>query len=246
VLTTAQVIIDLLQKYEIRATFFTLGYVAEKYPELIEKLKADGHEIASHTYSHPNLKKISEKAFEDDLVRSIDILSKLAGERIRGFRAPYFSIDRTNPWAFGVIKRHCTYDSSIFPVGPHYGLPDAPRHIYTTSPGDPFKEDPNGNFIEIPAATLKLPIIGNWPAAGGFHLRILPLFMIKRAIRKLNDEGHPAMCYIHPEDLAPDRPHLPGYTWHYYYGLKGALRKFESLLKNFEFSSVREVVPLYV
>jgi polysaccharide deacetylase family protein (PEP-CTERM system associated) len=244
VLETAGVIIDLLEKYRVDATFFTLGYVAERYPELIERLTSNGHEIASHTYSHPDLRTMDRQKFEEDLVKSIDILSKLAGERIQGFRAPYFSIDRTNLWAFEVIAKHLRYDSSIFPVGPHYGLPDAPRHIYRTSSENPLREDLQGDIVEIPAATLRLPVIGNWPAAGGFHLRLLPLFLIKRAIRKLNDSGHPAMCYIHPEDLAPDRPRIPGYTWHYYFGLKSALRKFESLLKSFEFSSVREVVLL--
>ena len=93
-------------------------------------------------------------------------------------------------------------------------------------------------------ATLRWPVLGNLPIAGGFYLRALPFELVKSGIRKLNNSGSSAMCYIHPEDLAPDRPRVPGYAWHYYYGLNGALKKFESLLKNFKFSSVREVLSI--
>jgi peptidoglycan-N-acetylglucosamine deacetylase len=245
VVKTTKVILDLLGRYNTRATFFTLGYIAERYPELVEALTSEGHEIASHSYSHPNLKKVSKDTFESDLARSLDILRRLSGEKVLGFRAPYLSISRQNYWVFDIMKRrHLVYDSSIFPVGPHYGFPDAPRYAYRMSEDDPLKEDANSNFIEIPLATLKLPIVGNAPVAGGFYLRFLPIHLIKTGIRKLNASGHNAMCYIHPEDLAPDRPRIPGYPWHYYYGLPGALKKFESLLKNFRFSSVRETIEL--
>lgn len=241
---TTQVILDLLDKFDAQATFFTLGYIAEKHPELVEKVRSKGHEIASHSYSHPDLRSLTKESFEADLMKSLDILRKVSGEKVLGFRAPYFSVSRQNFWIFEVMRKHLRYDSSIFPVGMHYGFPDAPRHIYRMSSENPLKEDPNNNFVEIPMATLRWPVVGNLPLAGGFHLRILPFGFIKSGIRRLNDAGFSAMCYIHPEDLAPDRPRLPGYTWHYYYGLNGAIKKFESLLKNFKFSSVGEVVAL--
>ena len=245
VVKTTKVILDLLRRYNTRATFFTLGYIAERHPELVEALIREGHEIASHSYSHPNLKKLTKDSFESDLIRSLDILRRLSGEKILGFRAPYFSISRENFWIFDIMKRrHLLYDSSIFPVGLHYGFPDALQYTYRMSEEDPLKEDANSNFIEIPLATFKLPIVGNAPVAGGFYLRFLPAQLIKTGIRKLNASGHSAMCYIHPEDLSPDRPRIPGYTWHYYYGLRGALKKFESLFKNFRFSSVRETIEL--
>jgi peptidoglycan-N-acetylglucosamine deacetylase len=244
VVKTTRIILDLLEKYGAQATFFTLGYIGEIHPQLIEEIKSKGHEIASHSYSHPDLRTMTKDSFEADLKKSLEILEKVSGEKILGFRAPYFSISRRNFWVFEVLKRYLRYDSSIFPVGPHYGFADAPRHIYRVSDEDPLKHDPNSNFIEIPMATLRCPLLGNLPIAGGFYLRILPFWLIKFGIKKLNDCGFPVMCYIHPEDLAPDRPRLPGYTWHYYYGLSGALKKFESLLKNFKFSSVRDVVPL--
>lgn len=244
VVKTTRVILDLLDKYNAHATFFTLGYIAERHPELVEEVKARGHEIGSHSYSHPDLRTMTKESFEADLVKSLEILRKISGEKILGFRAPYFSISRQNFWVFEVMKKHLRYDSSIFPVGPHYGFPEAPRYTYRMASEDPLKDDPNGNFIEIPMATLRWPVVGNLPIAGGFYLRVLPFGFVKSGIKKLNNLGFSAMCYIHPEDLAPDRPRVPGYNWTYYYGLNGALKKFESLLKNFKFSSVREVIAL--
>jgi hypothetical protein len=105
---------------------------------------------------------------------------------------------------------------------------------------DPLMEDAKSNFIEIPLATLKLPIVGNVAVAGGFYLRFLPFQLIKMGIRKFNASGHNAMCYIHPEDLSPDRPRLTGYRWHYYWGLDRALKKFEALLRTFGFHQLEK------
>ena len=110
------------------------------------------------------------------------------------------------------------------------------------SKNDPLKSNPNSDFIEIPAATLDIPIIGNIPIAGGFHLRFLPMKLLKYGINKLNKNGFTAMCYIHPKDLDVKMPHIPEYAWHYYWGLNNAAKKFESLLKNFKFSSVRNEI----
>lgn len=241
---TVRTILDLLERYDTNATFFTLGYIAEKHPNLVDEIKSKGHEMASHSYSHPDLRFMTKEGFEADLVRSLEILRRLTGEKVLGFRAPYFSISKQNFWVFEIMKKYLRYDSSIFPVGPHYGFADAPRHIYQMSDENPLRDDADGGLIEIPMATLRWPLVGNLPIAGGFHLRVLPFWFIKSGIKKLNDQGFVTTCYIHPEDLAPDRPRLPGYTWHYYYGLKGAAKKFESLLKNFKFTSAREVLAL--
>jgi polysaccharide deacetylase family protein (PEP-CTERM system associated) len=235
-------ILDLFEKYNTHATFFVLGYIAERNPELIEQVKSRGHEIASHGYSHTNIMKMSVENFESDLIKSIDVLRKICGEKILGFRAPFFSINKQNFWAFDVIKKYLRYDSSVFPVKLHYGLSEAPRYIYGISDKDPFKEDPNSKFIEIPLTTLRLPGIGNFPIAGGFYMRLIPYHFLKIGIKKFNDKGFPAAFYIHPKDLDPAMPHIPGYSWHYYWGLKGATKKFESLLRNFRFSSVQEVI----
>jgi polysaccharide deacetylase family protein (PEP-CTERM system associated) len=241
---TTQLILDLLEKYHTTATFFTVGYIAERHPEIIEDVKSRGHEIASHGYTHPDLRTMTKEEFETDLARSLEILRKVAGEPVIGFRAPYFSISKQNLWVFDIMKKFLKYDSSVFPVGPHYGFPNAPRQTYRVSSNDPLVDDPSSDFLEIPMATLRWPLVGNLPIAGGFHLRVLPSGLIRLGINKLNKNGIAAMCYIHPEDLASDRPRIPGYTWHYYYGLKGAAKKFESLLKHFQFTSAREVLAL--
>jgi polysaccharide deacetylase family protein (PEP-CTERM system associated) len=241
---TTRTILDLFEEHKVNATFFTIGYIAEKHPDLIEEVVSRGHEIASHGYSHPNVKRMNVSEFESDLEKSIEVLGRISREKVIGFRAPFFSINRQNLWAFDVMRRHLRYDSSIFPVKFHYGLPEAPRHIYRVSDNDPLREDPDSKFIEIPMTTLRLPLIGNFPVGGGHYLRFLPSYVLKESIKKFNKRGHPAIFYIHPKDLDPATPRIPGYAWHNYWGLKEAATKFKSILKSFRFSSVREVLVL--
>lgn len=238
-------ILNLFDKYGVTATFFTLGYVAEKHPELIDDIKSRGHEISSHGYSHTDLRTMTKESFEVDLLKSLKILENVCGEKILGFRAPFFSINNKNYWVFDIMKKYLKYDSSIFPVKtPLYGIPNAPRDIYKMSDTDPLIADSKSNFMEVPPATLKVPIFGNIPIAGGFYLRFLPLSILKLGIRKLNKSGNSAMCYIHPKDLDPKMPRISEYSWHYYYGLNSSEKKFENMLKSFQFSSVREVMHL--
>jgi polysaccharide deacetylase family protein (PEP-CTERM system associated) len=235
-------VLDLFEEYKVSATFFTIGYIAEKHPELIQEIVSKGHEIASHGYSHPNVKKMNVEEFESDLKKSLEVLETISGEKVMGFRAPFFSINKQNLWAFDVLRKYLHYDSSIFPVGFHYGLADAPRHIYRISNKDPLMENPDGKFIEIPMTTLKLPLIGNFPIGGGHYLRFLPSNILNRGIKKFNEAGFPAIFYIHPKDLDPATPRIPGYAWHNYWGLTGAAKKFRSTLQRFRFSSVRDAL----
>lgn len=237
-----RIILDIFEKYKARATFFVLGYIAEKNPELIEEVKTRGHEIASHGYSHTKVTKMTKQNFELDLVKSLAVLRKISGEKILGFRAPFFSINKQNIWAFNIIKKYLSYDSSVFPVKPHYGLSEAPRYIYRMSDTNPWKEDPNSKFFEIPMTTLRLPGLGNVPVAGGLYLRLLPNHFLKLGIKKSNEKGFSAAIYIHPKDFDPEMPRIKDYPWHTYWGLKGAGRKLESLLNDFRFASVNEVV----
>jgi len=242
---TTKPILELFRKYNVKATFFTLGYIAEKFPGLIEEIKKDGHEIASHSYSHLDIRQSTKEQFEDDLVNSINILEKISGEKVKGFRAPFFSINKNTIWAIEIIRKYLKYDSSIFPVRtPMYGIPDAPKNIYKPSKSNPLENDNAGEFFEIPPATRHLPIIGTIPIAGGFHLRFLPYFFISSGIKKLNKSGIPAVCYIHPKDLDPGFPKISEYKWYFYYGLNGAFKKFEKLLKDFKFTSIRENIKI--
>jgi polysaccharide deacetylase family protein (PEP-CTERM system associated) len=244
VVQTATSILNLLEAHKIDATFFTVGYIAQRHPELLEKVISKGHEIGSHSYSHGNIKKMAKQDFEKDLVHSLEILRKVSGERILGFRAPYFSISKENLWAFDVLRKHVRYDSSVFPVRFHYGFHEAPRYIYRMSEKNPLRHDEGSDFFELPMTTLRLPVAGNFPVAGGIYLRLWPSYLIKTGIEKLNKAGFPAVLYIHPKDLDRATPRLPGDPWHSYLGLNGAAKKFESVLKEFKFSSAREVISL--
>ena len=245
VLKNTNKILDLFEKYEIKATFFTLGYIAEQFPDLIKEINNKGHEIASHGYSHLDIRKTTEHEFEKDIKKSIDILEKIIGKKILGFRAPYFSIDKKSFWAMKVLTKYFKYDSSIFPVKtPLYGIRNAPRNIYKPSITNPIIEDSKSNLIEIPMATDRIPIIGNIPIAGGFHLRFLPYFYIKHGLKKINKNKNSFIFYIHPKDLDPQMPKIKNYGWHYYYNLNGATKKFEKILVDFEFTTVKDFLDL--
>jgi len=245
VLKNTNKILDLFEKYQIKATFFTLGYIAEKFPDLIKKIDDKGHEIASHSYSHLDIRKTTEKDFENDIVKSIKILEKIIGKKVLGFRAPYFSIDKKSFWAMKILSKYFKYDSSIFPVKtPLYGIRNAPRNIYKPNLTNPSIEDVESELIEIPLATDRIPIIGNIPIAGGFHLRFLPYFYIKYGLNKINNSNNSFIFYIHPKDLDPEMPKINEYAWHYYYNLSGATKKFEKILKDFEFCSVKDFLKL--
>lgn len=240
---TTRILLDLFEKYDVTATFFTLGYIAEKHPELIEEIKSHGHEISSHGYSHTDIRKMTKEQFESDLLKSISVIQKISGEKVLGFRAPFFSIDKSTLWTFDILKKHMAYDSSIFPVRtPLYGIPSAKRYPYVISDINPLEENSDGTFIEIPPSTLQLPLFGNIPIAGGFHLRFLPTQIIKYGIKKLNRSNRPGVFYIHPKDLDPQMPKISEYAWHYYWNLKQTAKKFESILKDFKFSCVRDVI----
>ena len=238
-------ILELFEKYDVKATFFVLGYIAEKFPELIKKISDLGHEISSHTYSHIDLRKVNKEEFEKDFFKSINILEKITGKKVEGFRAPFFSINKNNYWVFKILSKNLTYDSSIFPVKTQlYGIPNAPRLIYKPSLKNIIQEDKEEKLIEIPMATHKIPLIGNIPIAGGFYLRFFPYWYMKWGIKKMNKEGNPAMLYIHPKDLDPEMPRIKEYNWYYYYNLKSASKKFENLLKDFKFGSVKRVLSI--
>jgi len=245
VLKNTNKILDLFEKYQIKATFFTLGYISEKYPDLIRKIDGKGHEIASHGYAHLDIRKTTKEEFENDLKKSIEILQKTIGKKILGFRAPYFSIDKKSFWAIEILSKYFKYDSSIFPVKtPLYGIKDAPRNIYKPNLTNPSIVDTKSNLIEIPLATDRIPILGNLPIAGGFYLRFLPYFYIKYGLNKINKNGNPFIFYIHPKDLDPGMPKIREYGWHYYYNLKGSLKKFEKILNDFEFTTIKEFLKI--
>ncbi|NOQ55325.1 MAG: DUF3473 domain-containing protein [Nanohaloarchaea archaeon] len=240
-------ILNLLDKYNTKATFFVLGNVAENNPNLIKKIKAQGHEIASHGYNHKSLKQITAEEFEKDIMKSKNILKKITGEYPIGYRAPTFSIDNNTKWAIDILeKQGFLYDSSIFPTKTHlYGVPDAPLNPYYPSRDDISRErrDKKG-IIEFPMTVLPLKFY-NLPTSGGFYLRLLPNQIIKAGIKNRNKKGFPAMLYIHPWETYSKTPRIRhGLISDFinYHGIDYALDKLESLLTSFKFKPVKSIL----
>lgn len=239
-------ILDLLDKYDVKATFFVLGVLAENNPSIVKMVHEKGHEIASHCYSHKPLHVLGKKGFENELKKSIEILEGITKEEVIGFRAPSFSVNNSTRWAFEMLeKAGIRYDSSVFPIETSlYGVPDAPLQIYNPSINDIALEDPDGMIVEFPLSTVKL--FRNIPISGGFYFRLLPYWFVKFAIKKINLE-RPAIIYLHPWETSADTPRLNLPLTHKfvtYYGLRNTLKKFEKILQDFKFAPVREVLEL--
>ena len=230
-------LLALLDEYGARATFFTVGWLAERAPELIGRIVSAGHEVASHSMLHRSLRVLSPDQFREDVRRSRHLLEDLTGRAVLGFRAPSFSIVPGREWAFDILlEEGYRYDSSIFPIRrPDYGYPGAPRRPYLI-------DRPAGRLLELPLATTSLAGI-SLPAAGGGYLRHFPLALIQRAFREHSRAGLPAMFYIHPWELDPDQPRMP-VSWltrrRHYAGLARTASRVEKLLREFRFTSVAE------
>lgn len=241
VVDNTQRVLRILDEHNYDATFFILGCVAERFPELVEQINDEGHEIATHGCIHRPITSWSRPEFENDLRKSISILKHITQGKIIGHRAPHFSINRETAWAIDILRKNgLKYDSSIFPVKmPKYGLPQATVYPYHVSSSNIEKDDPNGNFIEFPLSTYKIPFFNiNIPVAGGFYLRFFPYWFIRMAVEKINKTGHPAVIYIHPSDLDPKKPKIKELSWDYYYNLSVTERRFKKLLDDFAFMSI--------
>lgn len=185
--------LQLLAWHQVKATFFVLTKVAEQYPCLIREVHSEGHEIASHGHGHELLTTISPRHFEDDVRRSIEILTDMTGERPIGYRAPAFSIVEETRWAGPILEKlGFKYSSSIFPIRHRrYGISTEARTIHR------WRES---RLIECPPASVRA-FGANWPVAGGGYFRLLPSWMVRRAVRELNRQRMPAILYMHPYEL---------------------------------------------
>ena len=232
-------ILDVLSEAGVRATFFTLGWVAERYPELVRRIVADGHELASHGYGHQRVTDLTLSAFRDDIVRAKRILEDVGGVAVRGYRAPSFSIGAGNLDALQVLKEtgH-RYSSSIYPVRhDHYGMPDAPR--------TPFSPLGTEGVVELPMGTVR--VAGhNAPAAGGGYFRLLPYPVSRWALQRVNlREGRPTVFYLHPWEIDPGQPRIPGVTWktrfRHYVNLARTEPRLQRLLHDFRWDRIDTV-----
>jgi polysaccharide deacetylase family protein (PEP-CTERM system associated) len=195
-------ILAMLDERGIKATFFTLGWIAERYPQLIRRIAAQGHEVASHGYGHERASDLSEQAFKTDVESAKKILEDLCGTPVNGYRAPSFSIGTANLWAFDCLAHAgYRYSSSVYPIRhDHYGMPDSPRFAHRVSP----------SLIEVPITTLRM-FRRNLPSSGGGYFRLLPYAVSRWMLERVNGrEGEPAIFYFHPWEIDVDQPRVPG------------------------------------
>jgi len=223
-------ILSLLEKHQTRATFFVLGWIAEKCPSLIKEITAGGHEIASHGYGHELIYKLTPNEFHKDIKRSKEILESITATPILGYRAPSFSITPESKWAIDVLKDlGFTYDSSIFPTSFHN------RYGFNGSSCLPFRFG-NGLF-EIPLSTYRFGG-ANFPLAGGGYFRLLPYAYFRHFFQRLNKHGKPIVFYLHPWELDPGQPKMKvrfNYRLRHYVNLEKTEKRLEKLLKEFRF-----------
>ena len=195
-------ILALLAEHDVHATFFTLGWVAERYPALVRRIIEGGHELASHGYEHHRATDQGYGEFLADIRLAKAVLEDIAGQPVRGYRAPSFSVGPDNDWAFDCIATAgYRYSSSVYPIRhDHYGVPDGPRFAHEVRQG----------LLEVPVATVRV-LQSNWPAGGGGYFRLLPYRVSRWSLRRVNAvDGRPAMFYFHPWELDPGQPRVAG------------------------------------
>ncbi len=230
-------LLDLLEERRTRATFFVLGWVARRYPALVQEIHRRGHEVGCHSLNHGLVCRMTPKEFYENTRTARDLIASITGEAVLGYRAPCFSITPGTEWAFDTLARlGFSYDSSVHPVShPLYGNPNAPRSAYRVA---------DGTLTEFPIATWK--VAGrNFPVGGGAYLRLLPYQYIRQGLRAWERQMQsPAMLYLHPWEIDPYQPYIPlslqskiRQTW----GTSMMEDKLRNLLEQFRFAPVRDV-----
>lgn len=211
------VILDLFAERDVKATFFTLGWIAERHPKMIDRIVAAGHELASHGYRHVRVTEQSPDDFRADVRRTKALLEDLSGQAVRGYRAASFSIDTRTPWAFEILAEEGhVYSSSVYPIRHDlYGMPDAPRFAYRPHDAK--------TLLEVPGTTVQ--VFGqNIPCGGGGYFRILPYSLFTWAMRRVNEQdGQACIFYFHPWEVDPGQPRVEGLP------LKSRLRHYTNL-----------------
>ncbi|QDF98676.1 polysaccharide deacetylase family protein [Azoarcus sp. DD4] len=232
-----ELILALLEQRGARATFFTLGWVAERFPHLVRRICDSGHELASHGYGHERASAQTPESFLADIALAKAVLEDICGHAVSGYRAPSFSIGESNPWAHDVIaEAGYAYSSSVYPVKhDHYGIPDAPRFPYRLANG----------LMEIPVTTMRW-LGRNWPAGGGGYFRLLPYAVSRWQIAKVNhDDRRPAIFYFHPWEVDPEQPRVAGASaktrFRHYVNLAHTESRLRRLLGDFRWGRADEV-----
>lgn len=232
-----QTILELLARHHTQATFFTLGWIAERYPQLVRQIVDNGHELASHGYGHQRASDQSPQEFLSDIDSAKKLLEDLSGQRILGYRAPSFSIGKGNLWAYdSLLEAGYSYSSSIYPIAhDHYGMPDSPRFAYEVRPG----------LTEIPITTVRL-FERNFPSSGGGYFRLLPYPVTRWLIQRVNTrDQQPGMFYFHPWEIDPDQPRIAGINrkaqFRHYVNIGQTQARLDRLLSDFKWGRVDKV-----
>ncbi len=230
-------LLDVLNRYGARGTFFVLGWIAERHPQVVHSIVEAGHEVASHGWDHRRVTRLTRTEFRRSVGKTKSLLEDLTGRPVIGFRAPSFSIVPGLEWAIDIlVEEGYRYDSSLFPINRRgYGYPSAPRDPHW------IEFEGNGGLIEVPPATLRR-WGKNLPAGGGAYFRLLPYRLIRAAVCDYERRRVPATFYIHPWELDPKQPRLPLISWRtrvrHYGGLDRTLQRLERLLSEFRFTAV--------
>ena len=230
-------ILDMLAGANTHATFFTLGWVAERYPQLVRRIVAEGHELASHGYGHERASDKTRDVFFADIALAKNILEDLSGVEVKGYRAPSFSIGTANLWAFDCLSRAgYRYSSSIYPIRhDHYGMPDAPRFAHQVGAG----------LVEIPVTTLRL-FARNLPSSGGGYFRLLPYALSRWMLNRVNEtDRQSGIFYFHPWEIDADQPRITGINrktrFRHYVNIGRMEDKLKQLLRDFRWDRMDTV-----
>lgn len=230
-------ILALLADNKTHATFFTLGWVAERYPSLVRRIVAGGHELASHGYGHERASDLTPDAFRSDISRAKALLEDLGGQPVLGYRAPSFSIGKSNLWAFDVLlETGHRYSSSVYPIQhDHYGMPDSPRFAYPVREG----------LLEVPVTTLRLGG-RNLPSSGGGYFRLLPYALSRWLIEQVNRrDQQSAVFYFHPWEIDAEQPRIAGIDaktrFRHYVNIARTEARIAQLLQDFAWGRMDEI-----
>lgn len=230
-------ILDMLARRNTKATFFTLGWIAERYPQLVREIVEEGHELASHGYGHERASDQSEEAFFADINLAKIVLEDLTGVQVNGYRAPSFSIGTSNLWAFDcLVRAGYRYSSSIYPIRhDHYGMPDSPRFAYEVRPG----------LMEIPITTLRL-LNRNLPSSGGGYFRLLPYALSRWMLGRVNGHDRESgVFYFHPWEIDTGQPRIAGISrktrFRHYVNISRMESRLNRLLGDFKWGRMDEI-----
>lgn len=231
-------VLELFAGQGTSATFFVLGWVAERFPALVRDISAAGHEVASHGFGHERLTRLDRAAFREGITRTKHLLEDLTGAAVHGYRAPSYSIGPTTLWAHDELREAgYRYSSSIVPIRHDlYGMPEAPRFAFFTE---------RSGLLEVPVTTVRMGG-RNWPCGGGGFFRLLPYAVFKRGLRRVNRrDRHPGVFYFHPWEIDPQQPRVPGVTLknrvRHYLNLRRTAPRVERLMRDFRFDRMDRV-----